>query len=65
VYWTFTRTRGTTGAPAGDAEHCPSCGAPLDKVSMAGVCGYCDAKIVTGDFDWVLSRIEQDESYEG
>ena len=64
-YWTFLRTIGTTEKAAGDAEHCPSCGAPLDKVSMAGVCGYCEAKIVTGDFDWVLSRIEQDESYEG
>jgi hypothetical protein len=32
---------------------------------MAGVCGYCDAKITTGAFDWVLSRIEQDESYVG
>ena len=64
-YWTFLRTIGTAPKPPGDAEHCPSCGAPLDKVSMAGVCGYCEAKIVTGDFDWVLSRIEQDESYEG
>ncbi len=31
---------------------------------MAGICDYCGAKITSGDFDWVLSRIEQDEAYE-
>jgi hypothetical protein len=29
------------------------------------VCEYCGSKIVTGDFDWVLARIEQDEAYRG
>ena len=32
---------------------------------MAGVCTYCQVKVTTGDFDWVLSRIEQDEVYAG
>jgi predicted lipid-binding transport protein (Tim44 family) len=65
-YWTFIRA---VGAEQREAEHsldqCPSCGAPLDQVSMAGVCGYCDSKITGGDFDWVLSRIEQDDAYAG
>ena len=43
----------------------PCCGAPLDNVSQTGVCGYCDTKITTGDFDWVLSRIDQCEVYSG
>jgi ferredoxin len=30
---------------------------------MAGSCTHCHAKITSGEFDWVLSRIEQDESY--
>lgn len=67
-YWTFLRRIGGAarpGAETWDAQHCPSCGAPLDNVSQAGVCGYCEAKITTGDFDWVLSRIEQDEAYRG
>jgi hypothetical protein len=34
------------------------------KINMAGVCEYCRSKIV-GEFDWVLSRIEQDEAYMG
>lgn len=67
-YWTFIRRIGGKADPQGggwSADHCPSCGAPLDNVSQAGVCGYCEAKITTGDFDWVLSRIEQDEAYKG
>jgi predicted amidophosphoribosyltransferase len=51
------------GAPRMD-KACPNCGAPLN-VNMAGRCEHCDAKITSGEFDWVLSRIEQDEAYEG
>lgn len=64
-YWTFLRASGTGGAASADTQHCPSCGAPLDQVSAAGVCGYCDTKIASGRFDWVLSRIEQTEVYRG
>jgi len=67
-YWTFVRTIGAgpggRGVPHGD-DACPSCGAPLDQVSMAGECGYCGSKITGGDFDWVLSRIDQDDAYKG
>src|SRR5262249_53401532 len=59
-YWTFIRRRGVKGAAKDDAN-CPNCGAPL-KISMAGVCEYCRGKVTGGEFDWVLSRIEQDES---
>ena len=45
-------------------ENCPNCGAPL-KVSMAGICEYCGGKVTSGNFDWVLSRIQQDEAYGG
>jgi hypothetical protein len=62
-YWTFIRAAGKTGAPRAD-DACPSCGAPLADIEMAGTCSHCHAKITTGDFDWVLSRIEQDEAYE-
>ena len=48
------------GVPA-----CPSCGAPLDKINQAGVCGYCNSHVTLGEFDWVLALIEQDETYEG
>ncbi len=62
-YWTLIRGAGVRGAPRAD-KNCPNCGAPLD-VNMAGQCTHCDAKITSGEFDWVLSKIEQDESYGG
>jgi len=34
-------------------------------VNMAGYCEYCKAKVTSGEFDWVLSKIEQDEAYHG
>ncbi|MFO0679458.1 MAG: zinc-ribbon domain-containing transport protein [Polyangiaceae bacterium] len=62
-YWTFIRGAQKQGAPKGDRV-CPNCGAPL-QISMTGNCAYCNAKVTTGEFDWVLSRIEQDEAYVG
>ena len=63
-YWTFIRSRNAKPAPAKADLNCPNCGAPL-KVNNAGVCTFCGGKITSGEFDWVLSRIEQDESYAG
>jgi hypothetical protein len=62
-YWTFVRSA-ARAAPTRTSPECPSCGAPL-AVGMAGDCRYCRAKVTTGEFDWVLSRIEQDEAYRG
>jgi predicted lipid-binding transport protein (Tim44 family) len=62
-YWTLIRGTGAKGKPRTD-KHCPSCGAPL-SLNMAGNCTHCSARVSSGDFDWVLSRIEQDESYQG
>jgi hypothetical protein len=62
--WTFLRAVGT-GAASRDPRQCPSCAAPLDRINSAGICGYCDAKITTGRFDWVAARIEQVEAFTG
>jgi hypothetical protein len=66
-YWTFVRSREAATRPArGDGlANCPSCGAPLDKVNETGVCGYCEAVVTGGDFQWVLSAIDQDEAWHG
>lgn len=61
-YWTFVRRAGVTSKDR-DAATCPNCGAPLDKVTQVGECSYCQTEITRGDFDWILSRIEQDEAY--
>ena len=63
-YWTFVRFRNAVPSKAGANLNCPNCGAPL-KVSATGICEYCHGKITSGEFDWVLSKIEQDESYQG
>jgi hypothetical protein len=62
-YWTLIRGTASRGEPRKDSN-CPHCGAPL-RIGMAGTCEYCRVKITAGEFDWVLSRIEQDESYGG
>jgi hypothetical protein len=62
-YWTLIRGNGVRGAARTD-KSCPSCGAPL-KINMAGQCEYCSSRVTSGSFDWVLSRIEQDETYTG
>jgi predicted lipid-binding transport protein (Tim44 family) len=61
-YWTFIKSRNAKPIPATTDLNCPNCGAPL-KVNNAGVCEFCGGKITSGDFDWVLSKIEQDEAY--
>ncbi|MEI9952887.1 MAG: TIM44-like domain-containing protein [Pseudomonadota bacterium] len=62
-YWTLIRGTTRRGEPRRDST-CSNCGAPL-RIAMTGQCEYCRVKITSGDFDWVLSRIEQDESYGG
>jgi predicted lipid-binding transport protein (Tim44 family) len=62
-YWTFIRRRGVKESSQ-DQGNCPNCGAAL-KINMAGICEYCQGKVTSGEFNWVLSRIEQDETYTG
>ncbi|MEZ4450327.1 MAG: TIM44-like domain-containing protein [Nannocystaceae bacterium] len=62
-YWTLIRGAGVRGPARADAT-CPQCGAGL-KISMAGNCEHCGAHLTRGEFDWVLSKIEQDEAYSG
>lgn len=63
-YWTFIRNRAARPAHARADLNCPNCGAPL-KINVTGICEYCHGKVTSGEFDWVLSKIEQDESYKG
>lgn len=64
-YWTFVRMAGGDASASADTEHCPSCAAPLDRVDLGGVCGYCGTRIVGAEHAWVLSSITQDEAYRG
>lgn len=62
-YWTLIRSAARKG-PVKTDRTCGNCGAPLE-VTMAGACSYCGAHVTAGEFDWVLSKIEQDDSYRG
>jgi hypothetical protein len=62
-YWTLIRSA-TRKGPARADRNCGNCGAPLE-VTMAGACTHCGAHVTAGEFDWVLSKIEQDDSYRG
>ena len=61
-YWTFIRSRGVDAGTQN--RSCPNCGARV-AVGATGVCEFCGGKLTTGEFGWVLSRIEQDEAYGG
>jgi predicted lipid-binding transport protein (Tim44 family) len=63
-YWTFIRNRHAPPSHARATLNCPNCGAGL-KINTTGICEYCHGKVTSGEFDWVLSKIEQDESYSG
>lgn len=63
--WVFQRKSSAVTKPNGGtmAKKCPNCGAPLD-LDLAGVCKYCRAPVMSGEFDWVLTRIEQLPDYQ-
>jgi hypothetical protein len=62
-YWTLIRTRGADADPSATIS-CPNCGAAV-VVGATGVCSFCSGKLTSGRFEWVLSRIEQDDAYVG
>ncbi len=63
-YWTFLRASSRRG-PIVTEPNCPNCGAPLAIAADSGACVHCKAVVDNGSFDFVLSKIEQDEVYEG
>ena len=36
-------------------DHCPNCGAKIEKMNGAGVCEYCGSKIVSENAKWILT----------
>jgi predicted lipid-binding transport protein (Tim44 family) len=60
--WTFQRSVGviTSNKPGTLENTCPSCGAPI-ALTQIGECRYCKAAVTSGKFDWVVSRIDQED----
>jgi predicted lipid-binding transport protein (Tim44 family) len=61
--WTFQRSVGvaTTNKPGTLESTCPGCGAPV-ALTQIGECRYCKAAVTSGKFDWVVSRIDQEDA---
>ena len=56
--WVLTRKAEAKSRPPDRVRvfSCPNCGGPLDRV-VGSTCGYCQAVVDTGAFDWVVSNI--------
>lgn len=63
-YWSFIRKRGAAGRDMYETEQCPNCGAPLPKdMGELCKCKYCNAMVNSGEFDWVLAEITQQDDF--
>ena len=63
-FWSFHRRPGAKSV-AGDGAiegNCPRCGSQLDIVDRAQ-CGSCGAQVNSGEFDWVLAEITQEQEW--
>ena len=64
-YWSFSRRPGVKSlATAGAIEgNCPRCGASLKVVDRAE-CESCGATVNSGEYDWVLTEITQEQEWQ-
>lgn len=55
----MTRKKGIVTRLAQNTEvtTCPNCGANV-SINASGECEYCNSVVSTGDFDWVLTRMD-------
>lgn len=58
--WLFQRASSARTPPGGGTmnRRCPNCQAPLD-IDDAGTCQFCKASVMSGGYDWVLTRIDR------
>ena len=58
--WIFQRpaSSSTLQTSAPTSLVCPNCGAPVN-VDVTSVCSYCGAAVVSGQFGWLLTRIDR------
>ncbi len=64
-YWEFIRSKSVLSDYSKGflAQTCPNCGAPID-INEFGECKYCKAKVISGNFDWVLDNIFQQGEFQ-
>lgn len=62
--WSFSRRPGVTTNPNASLMQgrCPNCGGPVEIVDRAR-CPQCQSIVNSGEYDWVLAEITQDEEW--
>lgn len=62
--WSFSRRPGVPTNPTASAMEgrCPSCGGNVEIVDRAR-CPHCKSVVNSGQYDWVLAEITQDEEW--
>jgi hypothetical protein len=62
--WSFSRRPGAKTNPSASIlqGRCPNCGGPVEIVDVAK-CPQCESIVNSGQYDWVLSEITQDEEW--
>ncbi len=62
--WSFSRRPGVRTNPEASLlqGRCPNCGGPVDIVDKAE-CPQCGSTVNSGQYDWVLAEITQDEEW--
>lgn len=60
-YWTFHRRHGVTSqtSPGSLDGSCPQCSQPIPNLDSSR-CDACNASVVSGEYDWVLTEITQE-----
>jgi hypothetical protein len=63
-YWSFIRKRGKEKKDIYSTNNCPKCSAALpEKMGDSGRCRYCGTLVNSGEYDWVLAEITQQDDY--
>jgi len=65
-YWSFIRRKDVRNEALDIYQNtlCPHCGSPLPlDLGERGQCPYCSSLVNSGEFDWVLAEITQEEDY--
>jgi predicted lipid-binding transport protein (Tim44 family) len=64
-YWSFIRRHDyKKGSDIFHSDLCPQCSAPLtDKLIESAQCPYCGTYLNSGEYDWVLAEITQENDY--
>lgn len=62
-YWGFLRRTGAKGpSPDRPDQACPNCGASV-PASRAAVCAHCKSWLNSGEHDWVLAEVTQQDEW--